>query len=512
MRWNLDQKNIIETKSGRVQGLSEKGVKIFRGIPYAEPPVDALRFRPSIPRKPWTKVQDCTKFGPIAPQRIDTFIGPDEDWEQSEKDCLNLNVWTPGTDNRRRPVLFWIHGGGLSFGSGAWNDGAALARLGDVVVVTINYRVGIFGYLYVKNEIANSGQLDQITALRWVRDNIETFGGDPGNVTIFGESAGGVAVCALMAMPGAQGLFHRVISQSGVCHPLSHQAPSEKNTELILSELGLKDFDFEVMKSIPTRKIVEAGSRLELDARQKGRNFPYGIFVDGKTLPEHPLEAVRRGFARDVSLIVGTNQDEAKLYTAMRPPEKGFDEKGLLKSIQRIMRIFGKDALDAERLIEDYRSAREGLLPADPLNILDAVMTDFRFRIPAIRWAEAQCQHQSQVFSYLFNYQSPVRGGILGACHALEIPFVFGGLGEKERKIYPKRSAETDVLSGKMIEAWTSFARSGNPTHKNISPWIPYDLKKRCTMILGPEVKLQEDPFGQERMAWGTFLVFQKLS
>jgi para-nitrobenzyl esterase len=498
----MDKKSIIETKSGRIQGLSEKGLKIFKGIPYAEPPVDELRFRPSIPKKPWTNVLDCAQFGPLAPQRIDTFIGPDSDWEQSEKDCLNLNVWTPGTDNRRRPVLFWIHGGGLSFGSGAWDDGSALARRGDVVVVTINYRVGIFGYFYFRNEITNLGQLDQITALKWVRENIEAFGGDPCNVTIFGESAGGVAVCALMAMPGAQGLFRRVIAQSGVSHPMVHHPPSEKNTEIILSELGMKEFDREVLQKIPTRKIVEAGSRLELEARQKGRNFPYGIFVDGKTLPKHPLEAVRQGFARDIALIVGTNQDEAKLYTAMRPPGKDFDETALLKSVHRIMRIFGKDETQAKQLIERYRRAREGRLPTDPVNILDAVMTDFRFRIPAIRLAEAQCRHQSQVFSYLFTYQSPAMGGILGSCHALEIPFVFGGLGGKERKIYPKGSAETDVLSGKMMDAWTAFARSGNPSHPSIPPWVPYDLKKRSTMILGPEVRLSQDPFGQERMVW----------
>ena len=474
----MDPKNVVETRSGKIRGYSENGVKIFKGIPFAEPPVGELRFKPSIPKEPWKPVLDCTKYGPISPQRIDTFIGPDSDWEQSEKDCLNLNVWTPGTDNRRRPVLFWIHGGGLSFGSGAWDDGAALARRDDVVVVTINYRVAIFGYLYVKNEIANLGQLDQITALEWVRDNIESFGGDPDNVTIFGESAGGVAVCALMAMPAAQGLFHRVIAQSGVCHPLVHHPPSEKNTEIILSELGLKEFDIEVLRKIPTRKIVEAGTRLELDARQKGRNFPYGIFVDGKTLLEHPLAAVGKGLAKDISLIVGTNQDEAKLYTAMRPPEKGFDENGLLKSVHRILRIFGKDESQAKQLIETYTRARKGKLPIDPLNILDAVMTDFRFRIPAIRLAEAQSKHQSQVFSYLFTYRSPAMGGILGACHALEIPFVFGGLGEKERKIYPKKSAETDVLSGKMMDAWTSFARTGNPTHKNIPRWVPLRSEK----------------------------------
>jgi para-nitrobenzyl esterase len=503
---DMDSKNIVETQSGKIRGYSENGVKIFKGIPYAEPPVGELRFRPSVPKKPWSNILDCTKFGPIVPQRKDAFVGSDTDSEQSEKECLNLNVWTPGTDIRRRPVMFWIHGGGLSFGSGALNDGSALVRRGDVVVVTINYRVALFGYLYVKNEIANLGQSDQITALEWVRDNIESFGGDPDNVTIFGESAGGVAVCALMAMPGAQGLFHRVIAQSGVCHPLVHHPPAEKNTEIILSELGLKEFDIEALCKIPTQKIVEVGTRLELEARQKGRNFPYGIFVDGKTLLEHPLAAVGKGLAQDISLIVGTNQDEAKLYTAMRPPEKGFDETGLLKSIHRILRIFGKDEVQAKQLIENYRKAREGRLPADPLNILDAVMTDFRFRIPAIRLAEAQSQHQSQVFSYLFNYQSPALGGILGACHALEIPFVFGGLGEKERKIYPKRSTETDLLSGRMMDAWTSFARTGNPSHKNIPPWVPYDRKKRSTMILGTEVKLSQDPFGRERKIWESLM------
>jgi para-nitrobenzyl esterase len=498
----MNPKHTVETKTGRIQGLEEKGLKIFKGIPYAESPIEDLRFRPSIPKKSWSQVLDCTQFGPIAPQRVDTFFTPDSDWEQSEANCLTLNVWTPGTDDRRRPVLFWIHGGGLSFGSGAWDDGSALARQGDVVVVTINYRVGIFGYLFVRNEIANMGQSDQINALKWVRDNIEAFGGDPGNVTIFGESAGGVAVCALMAMPGAKGLFHRVISQSGVCHPLSHHPPLEKNTDIILSELGLKEFNLKALQNLPTRKIVEAGTKLELEARQKGRNFPYGIFVDGNTLPDHPLAMLGRGVAKDISLIVGTNRDEAKLYTAMRPPEKDFDETGLQKSIHRIVRIFGKDENDAKQLITHYRKAREGLLPTDPLNILDALMTDFRFRIPAIRWAEAQGRHQSQVFSYLFAYRSPAMGGVLGACHALEIPFVFGTLGEKERKIYPKRSAETDTLSGKMMEAWTSFARSGNPSHKNIPPWVPYDPKKRSTMIFGPEVKSSQDPLGLERKAW----------
>jgi para-nitrobenzyl esterase len=498
----MNNKTIVATRSGKIKGISENGLEIFKGVPYAESPINDLRFRPTIPKTSWNHILDCTQYGPISPQRVNTFLGPDIYWEQSEADCLTLNVWTPETDQQRRPVLFWIHGGGLSFGSGAWNDGSALARRGDVVVVTINYRVGILGYLYVKNEIANLGQFDQITALKWVRDNIEAFGGNPDNVTIFGESAGGVAVCALMAMPGAKGLFHRVISQSGVCHPLSHRPPPEKNLDIMLSELGLKEFSFKALQKLPTQKIVEAATKLELEARQKGRNFPYGIFVDEKTLPEHPLKAVREGFAKDISLIAGTNQDEAKLYTAMRPPEKGFDETALLKSVHRIMRALGRDEDQAKKVIKMYVRARDGKLPIDPLSILDAFMTDFRFRIPALRLAEAQSQYQTNVFSYLFNYQSPAMGGALGACHALEIPFVFGSLGEKQRKIYPQRSPETDVLSGKMMEAWTAFARTGNPTHQQIPRWVPYDLKKRGNMIFGSEVILGEDPFGQERKIW----------
>lgn len=498
----MNTSTIIETNAGKIQGYSENGIKIFKGIPYAEPPIGDLRFRPSVPKAPWPDTLDCTQFGPIAPQRTDAFIGSDPEAKQSEKDCLSLNVWTPATDDKRRPVLFWIHGGGFSFGSGSRQDGSHLARRNDVVVVTINYRVGIFGYLCVPGEIANLGQLDQITALEWVRNNIEFFGGDPDKVTIFGESAGGVAVCTLMGMPGAKGLFKRVISQSGACHPLRHQASSGKGTEVILSELGLKDFNMKTLQEIPTKKIVEVGRKLELEARQKGRNFPYGIYVDEKTLPKHPLEAVREGFTKDLDLMVGTNQDEAKLYTAMIPPEKETDEEGLIRAVHRIIKFRGKDENDAKHLITVYRKTREGKLPTDPQNILDAFMTDFRFRISALRLAEAQVKHQPNVFSYLFTYRTPALGGKLGACHGLEIPFVFGMLPDSERKIYPARSKETDILSGKMMGAWASFAKNGNPSHKDIPTWKPYDLAKRKTMLFGKDVSVADDPFGPEREVW----------
>ena len=253
----MTKQSTIETTAGKISGYQENGLHIFKNIPYAEPPVGELRFAPSVPKKPWGDVLDCTAYGPVAPQRVDPVMNPGREVVMDEARCLNLNVWTPGQDNKKRPVMFWIHGGGFSFGSGSWTDGSKLAATGDVVVVTINYRVGIFGFLYLENQMANLGMLDMITALKWVKDNIAAFGGDPDNVTIFGESAGAVAVCCLMAMPGAKGLFHKAISQSGTGHPRRHYPKGGiRGTALVMKELGIEGTDRSALLEIPTEKIV----------------------------------------------------------------------------------------------------------------------------------------------------------------------------------------------------------------------------------------------------------------
>ncbi|MBN1381256.1 MAG: carboxylesterase/lipase family protein [Deltaproteobacteria bacterium] len=497
---------IVETKAGKIQGYETDGIKIFKGIPYAESPVGELRFSPSVPKESWSGVLDCTKPGPIVPQR-DAPFSPKPLPPQDEEGCLNLNVWTPGTDAGRRPVLFWIHGGGFSFGSGSFDDGSQLARRGDCVVVTINYRVNIFGFLYIKDKMANLGQLDQINALEWVQANIDRFGGDPENVTIFGESAGAVIVCSLMAMPAAKGLFRRVIAESGNAHPKSYNPQDGlAGTGKILAALGVEDGDINALRKIPAEEIVKVAERVELEARAEGLLFPYGIYVDGKTLPEHPLEAIRRGYAKDVELIIGTNRDEAKLYTALMPSGQNLDEGGLLKAVAKMLARYDQDEAAAARMIDVYRQAREGKLPTDPQNILDAMTTDSRFRIPALLLAEAQSQHQHHVFSYLFTYQSPALGGKLGACHGLEVPFVFGKLGEKQRFIFPGRSPEIDTLSNNMLDAWTAFARTGNPSHDGLPAWPPFDLVQRRTMIFDLETRIDEDPFGAERKAWDGIL------
>ncbi|MFX1574490.1 MAG: carboxylesterase/lipase family protein [Promethearchaeota archaeon] len=498
----MEKEIIIETKQGKIKGYEREGVKKFKGIPYAEPPVGNLRFKPSIRKEPWSGVLDCTKFGPDVPQR-ESFFTPQPHPLQDEEKCLSLNVWTPEVDDTKRPVLFWIHGGGFSFGSGSRTDGTVMAKIGNAVIVSINYRLGIFGYIFIQDEIANLGQLDQITALQWVRDNISLFGGDPNNVTIFGESAGGVAVSTLMAMPAAKGLINRVISQSGAAHPRSfHPKVGINGAERIMTELGIKGFDIEALKKISPQKIVDVQTKLELEARAKGRNFPYGVYIDSKSLPKHPLEAIRDGFASDLELIVGTNQDEMKLYSVISPPNKILDEEGLFRRTHRLIQVFNEDEGVTQKIIDTYKKAREGTLPTDPQDILEAILTDFRFRVSGIRLVEAQCKHQPNVFSYLFTYKSPEFGGKLGACHALEIAFVFGRLGEKARGITPKKSNETDILSEKMMNSWISFAQNGNPNHEGIPKWNPYDLRNRSTMIFGTEVKLVDDPFKTERMVW----------
>jgi para-nitrobenzyl esterase len=494
---------VVETPSGKIRGLKEDFLCVFKGIPYAEPPVNELRFQPPVLKRPWAGILDCLDFGPMAPQRKDPLMNPGRELPQDEGGCLNLNIWTPGLEDRKRPVLFWIHGGGFSFGSGSWTDGSSLARQGDMVVVTINYRLGIFGFLFIENKIANLGMLDQIAALKWVNHHIASFGGDPNNVTLFGESAGAVAVCSLMAMPSAKGLFHKVISQSGTAHPRRHHPSSgRRGAAKIMEELGIEGMDLNALTRLPTEKIVAAQTKLELSAREKGGDFPYGVFIDPETLPLHPLEAVRNGYAAEVKLMIGTNLDEAKLYSVLRPPSTPLNDRTLVQAVYQVVKGLGKDENFAAKMVETYRKVRKGNLPADPQDIMDAVMTDLRFRIPAVRWAEAQSAHQPDVYTYLFTFKTTAMNGVLGACHALEIPFVFGTLGKKPRGIYPPRSPETDRLSDYMMKAWTSFARFGKPDPSPAGPWEPYETSQRKTMILGSDPHPQADPFGPERALW----------
>ncbi len=507
----MEKNIIVDTKLGKVRGYSTRGVLKFKGIPYAAPPVGELRFSPPAPKEQWSGVLDATEYGPIAPQPPSVLLAMFGGKRKlSEADCLTLNIWKPAVKKDKRPVMVWIHGGAFVTGSGADLDGARLALRGNVVIVSANYRLGALGFSYIPGKTANVGLLDQIAALKWVKDNIKAFGGDPNNVTIFGESAGSVSVCTLMAMPAAKDLFHRVIAQSGACHPMFyHNSRRKEASELLMSKLGIKDGDIEALRKVPVNKLIEADPTNE--AIERGSAFAsnaptLGPVIDGSTLPEHPLNIIRNGYAKDIELLIGTNQDELKLWSALNPNASKVDESKMLKGMTNLMKGLGQKENKGKQMIKIYQQARGGKESADPQDIIDAYLTDFAFRIPSIRLAEVQCAHQSHTYMYLFTWKSPMLGGKVGSCHALELPFVFGLLGEKNIGIFPSKSEETESISNKMMDSWTSFAQKGDPNHNGIPVWPSYDIEKKTTMLFGKEIKVVNGPLDEERAAWDGIL------
>jgi len=502
----MENTKIIETKYGKVQGYIDKGIKIFKGIPYAAPPIGDLRFKPPIPPKQLDGVFKAIEFSPICPQ---VPVLPSAEWlfgtplEESEADSLTLNIWTPETDKKHRPVMFWIHGGDFNNGSSAQiaYDGLPLSLRGDVIVVTINYRLGPLGYLYIPDVSANVGQLDQIAALEWVKNNIEAFGGDPDNVTIFGESAGGSAVITLLAMPAAKNLFHRVIAQSTASY---HSSLNEKKSDEFSSMLKVKPRDIEALQKVPVKKIKTTHRKQILRDYPEGRDNPFSPVVDEKNLPERPLKAIKGGFAKDITLLIGTNRDEMRIMRSILPDMPTVDQSELFKEITDKLTLYGYEGKLAEELIKTYKKGREGILPNTPQDIYEAFLTDLIFRILAIRLAEAQHKHQPDTYMYLFTWPSPMMNGTLGSSHAVEVSFVFGTLDKPGISDYTGKGKDADILSEKIMDAWIAFARTGNPNHNNIPDWPPYS-DKRETLILDKEIKVEEAPFEIERKVWDRF-------
>ncbi|MHA1729217.1 MAG: carboxylesterase/lipase family protein [Promethearchaeota archaeon] len=511
----MKRTEIIETKNGKIRGyIDEEKINIFKGVPYASPPIGELRFKYAVPPNSWTDVLDTIEFGPNAPQpptMESTRFLFGEPREHSEADCLTLNIWTPSTDNKKRPVMFWIHGGNFLYGSAAQvsYDGAALAKNGNLVIVSIQYRMGPLGYLYSPDNLdeihPNVGQFDQIAALKWVKNNISNFGGDPNNVTIFGESAGAYAVISLLAMPDAKGLFKRAIAEST---PGYYNSDRKKGTAIFFKELGIKPGNISALQEVPLEKIINAEIKIiQWSAITKTGN-PLIPAIDGKTLPKDPLEAIRDGLASEIPLIIGTNRSETKLWRAMFPTED-LDEKGLFNGMDSILGPLGQDENKIKNIINIYKRSRE----ESPLSmgsglqeIMDAFNTDIQFRIFTINLCEAQSKHQSKTFAYMFTFRSPLKSPImkdeLGACHGLEIAFAWGNLHQPEVDIFCGKGEEADKLSKQMMNCWIAFAKTGDPNHKGIPNWTSYDPEKRSTMILGKEVQLVEDPFGKERKVW----------
>jgi len=488
----------VETASGRVSGFSKDGVLRFNGIPFAKPPIGALRWRSPEPPEPWSGVRDCARFGAIAPQipgAAEGLLGGTAG--QKSEDCLFLNIWTPACDSAKRPVMVWIHGGAFVTGAGSVGtyNGKHLALSGDVVIVTVNYRLGALGFLNLFDATdgrllghGTEGLADQIAALQWVKENIERFGGDPSNVTIFGESAGGMSVGALLAAPDAKGLFHKAIPQSGAADIGHAREHSARIARLVLDRLGVAPADAAKLIEAPWEPILAAQKQVLDEPRETG-GLPFGPTIDGAVLPKRAIHCVREGSAKGVAVMTGTTRDEWKLFTAASPKLRLMDEAKLARLTAGLV--------GAERTA--------GILAAysgSPFDRWNAVMTDHSFTMPAIRLAEAQGPHAPS-FLYRFDWRSTFLGGVLGSCHALELGFVFGTYKEKLAAAFFGSGASAVALASAMMACWTTFARSGNPSTSG--EWPVYDPATRSTMIFGDGAPyIENTPNEQRRLAWDT--------
>ncbi|HTO07034.1 MAG TPA: carboxylesterase/lipase family protein [Myxococcota bacterium] len=500
---------IASTRQGRVQGEARDGLSIFRGIPFAAPPVGALRWRAPEPAAPWSGVRDCTAFGACAPQNVVALdmLEAFKILEPQSEDCLFLNVWTPGVDARRRPVMVWIHGGAFTIGSGAQSiyDGAPLAKRGDVVVVTVNYRLGPLGFLRLTEltggripATGNEGMLDQLAALEWVRDNIAAFGGDPENVTIFGESAGGMSVGTLLGLPRARGLFHKAIPQSGACSTAATRDAANFVAERYLSHLGVGS-DPESLRKVTAAQLLAASAALAGPPgtpNEEVGGLPFQPVVDGEIQPRRAIDSVAGGSAAGVPLLVGTTLEEWKLFLPADPTNFGLSDAQLARRCDRRLGAAGRG------VVETYQKARsERGQPATPQELWGAIETDRIFRMPALKLAESQARHEPRVFNYLFTWSSPMLGGMLGSCHALELGFVFGTHRNPGVSDFSGTGPQADALSEHMMDAWLAFARTGDPSTASAGAFPRYGAE-RHTRIFGAETKNAAAPYDEERRAW----------
>ena len=499
---------VVTTDKGELRGSEEDGLLVFRGIPYAAAPTGDLRWQPPQPHPAWDEIRDATAFGNQAPQNaspIDGLLGGSDEPATQGEDCLFLNVWTRGTNNAERPVMFWIHGGGFTIGAGSQPlyDGQYLAREGDVVVVTINYRMGALGFMNLKETTdgkigatGNEGLLDQVAALEWVRDNIAAFGGDPTNVTIFGESAGGMSVGCLLAMPSANGLFHKAIPQSGACHTALSKSEAAKVAETVMELLGTDDPD--ELIELPEASLTDVQAKLSAIASERGLSgMSFQPVIDGDVLPAMPIERIRAGSATGIAVMAGCTAEEWKLFSSLDPLATNMSEDTLLEAVGG---IFGDATAD---VIGRYRSwladSGKGTGPGD---VSAEIMTDRVFWIPAIVLLEAQHAHDKRTYGYLFDWKSPLMGGAMGACHAVELGFVWGTYDKNGAGSFFGEGPEADTLSDFTRAAWIRFARTGHPGGGSGPVWPSYDAESRATMVFSNSPEVVTDPADSIRTLW----------
>jgi para-nitrobenzyl esterase len=498
---------IVATAAGSLRGRSIPAGLVFQGIRYAQAPVGVRRYAPPEPVRPWTGVRDALAPGPDCPQvRPGALGGPLAAWQSSAPrgdDMLSLNVWTPAADSGRRPVMVWIHGGAFVIGSGAapMYDGSAFARDG-VVLVTLNYRLHVLGFIYLgelftqAQDIGTLAILDQIAALRWVRENISAFGGDPDNVTISGQSAGAGCVGTLLGTPGADGLYRRAILQSGAASHGLPRATATRIAERVLELARIPRGRWPDLAHVSSRRLTRTGLRVFwLDAarllgEQAALKIPFLPAVDGVALPDVPIERVRCGARGGIDLLIGTCADEYRAFTRGLPAPL----RKLLPSVP-IGGYTGR-RITGEELLGAYAERNPGV---DRRALECAVHGDQMFTVPAIRLAEAQRAAGGRARMYRFTWPSPIRGGALGACHGVDVPFAFDTLA-RAKGLWGRNPPQdlADALHG----AWVRFAHNGDPGGGELPDWPHYDLEQRPTLEFGERRRLVNDPRRAERLLW----------
>jgi para-nitrobenzyl esterase len=480
---------VVRTRHGPVRGYLDRGVSVFKGVPYGAD-TGPRRFQPPAPPAPWTEARDATAYGPASPQ-AGRGAGP------TSEDCLYLNVWTAGLGDRtRRPVMVYIHGGAYSSGSGSapLYDGARLARRGEVVVVTLNHRLNAFGYAYLARlvpELAdsgNAGQLDLVLALAWVRDNIAAFGGDPGQVMVFGQSGGGAKIATMMAMPAAKGLFHRAATMSGQQVTASGPGNATRRTLAWLDALKLRPGEAAQVRTLPAERLVEAQAALDPVLGFGGLYF--GPVLDERSLTRHPFYPDAPSQSAAIPMIIGNTHDETRAFLGGDPSNFTVDWAGLPAKLNpQNMRV----DIDPATVIAAYRRLYPAYSASD---VLFAATTAARSWRAAIIEAEERARAGTPAFVYQVDWVSPRDGGKFGAPHMADIPLVFDNVAAPgSSAVGPSAQPMADAMS----EAFLAFARTGDPNCRAIPRWEPYDLKRRQTMVFDVPPRLVDDPRGAER-------------
>ena len=491
----------VATAAGQLEGSEANGVCVFKGVPYGAPTGAAQRFKSPKPAPSWSGVRSAQAYGPAAPQGASLLPAPAQstgislvgDGATFSEDCLYLNVWTPAVGRGQRSVMVWLHGGGFSSGSGAsaLYDGTFLAQTQDVVVVTINHRLNAFGYLDLSaaggDEYADSstaGMQDIVLALRWVKENIANFGGNPQNVTVFGESGGGRKVSVLMAMPSAQGLFHRAIVQSGSALRMDTKEAGQERAARLLAAVGLQSRDVGKLHELPAEQLLKAANEV---ARDSGQFRPS---IATPSLPHHPFDPQAPTLSKSVPMMIGTNLTEASFALGRDPRILALDEAGVLQRVRSLV-----PEPDATRVLDIYKQTYPGLLPSD---LLFRIQTDRSYFLDSTLQAERKAAlNQAPAFLYSFNWMQPLAAGRLHAPHGAEIAFAFGN-----RAL--ARGENPERLVATMSSAWAAFARNGDPSTTQLK-WPRYDAAERRTMIFDATSRVENDPRGELRRLMHSF-------